>query len=167
MELRDRTGPNRLKWTNVNWFFSLIFIFILNYWFNEPSLLMDFLFCTLFFCGILFLFLLFLSYYAHDNYRVALLKENNACIIMTLDIFSFFNKKILLAQHQLMHFQQNYWIDVGMGMVRNINKIQMVIIWVSYKCALNLFIVLLTENETLTLHQYPSSSFINLCPRHF
>ena len=69
---------------------------------------MDFHFCTLFFCGILFLFLLFLSYYAHDNYQVALLKENNACIIMTLNIFSFFNKKNLLVQHQLMHFQQNY-----------------------------------------------------------
>ena len=54
-----------------------------------------------------------------------------------------------------------------MGMVRKINKMQMVIILVSYKCALNFFIVFLTQNETLTLHRYPSFSFINQCPPQF
>ena len=62
---------------------------------------MDFLFYTLFFCGILFLFLLFLSYYAHDNYRVALLKENNACIIMTLNFLVVFLIK------------KSYWFNIN------------------------------------------------------
>ena len=60
------------------------------------------------FGGILLLLLLFLSYYAHDNYRVALLKEINACIIMALNYFWYFLKKKLLVKYQLMHFQQNY-----------------------------------------------------------